>query len=555
MRLSTERLSTERLARLAVPLLALLFVARGLADLSFMPLWDGQLYVDCLVGAAQAPGVATFSCYDHPTHAYVALLLGPWALAGYPGVLVANLLLGAAAVFAVARAARALAPGHASLPALAAALLSCHPLVLANALNLSPDFAVYAFFTLLLAALLERRRAWSVLWGSALVLSKESGMLIYPVLVGSYLVAFPLGGRPVREWPKAVLRHAHLAVPLVLAAAFMGWKLFLSPNRQLWGGHGGSGLVGILLSFRLSPVFRQYLALIFVLSFSWLLAVGGGLWVLGGALSRLRGGLARGGAAAVRAQGLVPGRSAAFLALLLAGGTLALTRFETFANPRYLLLLAPVLLLVGVFGWASVLRPRPALGTAVLAGVAALLLVSNYASVDPVSARRFGTFRVGERTLFAIGRRTDPCCGAGRDQLVYNTQFAEYHRLLDAAYADAFRAGRHVLLHPGADFDTLNRVDPATGRRTLLAGGAANPRLPYGPWEDEAFRAAHPSPVYLALGNLDDAAYLRELEAHFVVGAPRRYLARFGHAADVYPLAWKAPGGGGARRVAGSPAP
>src|SRR5262249_29824387 len=104
-----------------------------------------------------------------------------------------------------------------------------------------------------------------------------------------------------------------------------------------------------------------------------------------------------------------------FLFLVLVFAAYALTRYETFANPRYFLAIAPLLILNSLVAlrvlsaWASVRQ-------AVLAGTFVLLLASNFRTLDPVSRAVWGTFSFGRHAMLRLTSWTGECCGYGRDQ-------------------------------------------------------------------------------------------------------------------------------------------
>jgi hypothetical protein len=166
----------------------------------------------------------------------------------------------------------------------------------------------------------------------------------------------------------------------------------------------------------------------------------------------------------------VPGADAhvlLFLTWLSIGTVYLLTRYETFANARYVLPAYPLMLVLALAAMVRLDVPRIWRLTG-LASLVALLGVSMVRTADPLSRAVWGTFPVGGHDLLRVISLTGECCGNGRDQLTYNLQFTAFDALERAALAQLqpVARGRAVGTSYHADWYTVGPLDAAS-RRSL----------------------------------------------------------------------------------------
>lgn len=526
----------QRTRRIALACIGGLFVARGLWYWDLLPMWDGRLYADCLIDALRRRSVGELNCFDHPTVGFMGLLAIPalFAPTQYGVVLVTNLLLGALAIGAFHRALERLFPGEdRSVERLLLTLaLSCAPTLLGNAINLNPDYGVWAFFLLLLPAVLERRRFLVAVVGSLLVLSKETGVLLYATTIGVYVLVF-IARRPgdvpgkLRElvtlWP--------WALPVGSTALFLVWKLWAGSGR-LWKGTRVSGLAGTLLSFRFDdPVFESYAIGILALGFTWVFTVFIVIWYSKRGLDFLF--------RQPRGEYPVSAGTEAFVGLLFAASFYLLTRYRTYFNVRYFLPLVPLVLFAAYVGMSCGLRSG-ALRKGVLGLMCGLFLLSNYATVDPLTRKLLGTFRFGEHELLHMTARTGECCGYARDQIVYNLEFAQLHYLQDQIYADLkLRPETPLVMDRHADWYFVGRIDPQTHQRTLDREGSFTPKVLS--IRDLSSESGPERLHFITLPNYDSELDLKLLSFHYDLQSARTY-ERHGYSVEVLTLVRRSAG-------------
>ena len=439
---------------------------------AFVPIWDGNVYVQCVVDAARTGfDVHSLRCGGHQSQLYMGLLaLTQVAFPGRIAAIVAmNLALAIGALAAFAVVLRRLIPGEDGWieRALIVVALSVHPLIAATLLQVNSDFGVYVFFAMVLAALAWRRYTLCALAGMMLCFSKETGALVYAVALGLHvLFAAAEGTGALRTRITAPLRAAApAAVPLVLFAAFIAWWAATQPSYAIWNqGIQERPLTGIRWLDFYDVIFRSYAAIIFVLGFAWI------------ATAAIAGDLVVAATRALRHVGhrALPGldtKFAAYLATLTAALAYLLTAYRTWSFPRYFVVLAPLLIITA---YVSLVRLGAAarLRRVAVAGFAAVLLSANHASWDPLSRALFGTLSLGESSVYDVSGIAHDFRVIDADHLCYNLQFTGFHWALNAMYAALKPASATTIVFPRfnrwglwapLDGRTFERVIPRPG--------------------------------------------------------------------------------------------
>jgi len=502
-------------------------------------MWDGYEYASAINRAAvDGLQLADLRLAGHASHAYAALAIAAQALA--PGrtwpILVLNALLWLVSVAGLWRLSAIVFPQPELRMerSLVTAAFAAQPALLAAVVQPGLDLAVVPWF--LWTAVFLRRGRWTsaALTGMALTFTKETGGLLYTVLVAATIIGRPrvaLGSPGAR--PQAGRRVAILALPCLTFAAYLLYRANVTSNGEALVWNAGTAMIGQslvrqLLVPRLDRYVATSLALMFVLNFAWIPTLGA----------------VAGFAAAVRAVGAAPApwRSIAqafasetgFTALALAGATFALTRFATFGNSRYLVTLMALVLFPFL---AALIRLRISarFRGLVLGTFCGALVVSNVRTVDPVSRWLYGTFPVGSNEMLHMTRITHECCGLGRDQLVYSLEFTSLDALTQRALATLPELELATIVVPDStNWFTIGPLDPRTLRRTLRRTGAITPRV----MEPRDVLAATTPPArlyYLALPYAGAARGLSELRTLYDPGTEQRY-ERAGYTLPVYAL-------------------
>lgn len=508
-----------------------LSILRGLPYLDFVPMWDAMIYGSCIARAAIG-GLEFHSliCAGHPTVGYVGLLVLPnyWFGVHYGWVILVNLVLGAAALWAFYGLLRRQFPGRRDAPEILwmTTLLSFQPLVLAGALSVNPDYGVYCFFLLFLNALQRRQTFWPVLWGLFLVFSKEVGVLLFGLATALQFVADLMRREyGFRRW---LLRASVFALPPALLGLFLLYKSSDGTEGLWYGVKPQQILFDSLLHFDAAdPSFQNYITQIAILQFSWI-----AIAVI--PLGWIRRGIALLGRV-LKHPSSIP-RSGLFASLLLLGSTYLLTRFKTICNMRYFLALIPLILWVFYQSLRALLTWTKA-RMAVLAGMTVLFLVSNYRTIDPVSKEMFGTFDFGAHSMLGLASYAHECCCRARDQLVYNVEHTNLHYLQEEVFQDLkpqLQAQEPLVVYPQSDWRNLGPVYASTMKRALGYALAASLNVvDENRVEAVASRVTHG--YFLALPNCEDRAFKDRLRAFFTVTKMKTY-ERSGYAIELYEL-------------------
>lgn len=517
----------------------LLFLLLTVPRLGAVPVWDARVYYDqCLLPSLyRSFNPINFNCFGHPSMLYMLVFApGQW-LSGGSAILLnlTNVALGCLAIAAFWIITGAFWPRRESRGdrLLGTAILVVWPAALANSLNMTPDYGVFVFFLLFLAALLKERIALAALFATFLAFSKETGVALYGLTTVLYLLVFV--GRevflPRRLWP-VIRKYSVLFAPALLYLVVAGLRLRQS-QPLMWSDTkmSFSYIARRFLVFNPGEIYAgRYAPTIWILSFSWILTLG--LLAAGLALA-----LSRRCRARLRSEAFFH-RPLLFVILAFLATTYTLTRYETFSHARYLLGIVPLFVLLFLVALRVVVpraRPRYAfLGLTFL-----VLLASDFRTIDPVSRRLWGTFSFGRHELLKLTSWNNECCGYSMDQLVYNLEYLKFDEIQNAIFADIRPTWRTTFV--GNERAELMRPGAVTpeGRRTLRVSDTVKVR--YLSVNDFERRKAPPDTVYfVAFPNIDNGPDLQRLRRSYSVVSKKSY-ERSGYAVPVYTMQRRTP--------------
>ena len=385
------------------------------------------------------------------------------------------------------------------------------PIVLASEQSFNPDTGVMVFSLLYLAFLLEGRYRSGLVAGLFLVSSKESGVILYLFATGIFVVQWWLNPSTPRPRAIQMLKRTFAFLP------FLSWgAVFLfawSKGRAvIWRSPiaaENQNLIGRALIPDPHDLSRlSYGAGIWIVNFHWVWTI----VILAAILVFFR---VRSWTRTAERAG-VESMPAAVVVAFSFCSAVALTRFSTFANLRYLLPVYPLVLAVFVISVRIVFLSRGA-RLAVLAGFLALSLISVFRTVDPLSRAVYGTFDFGSHSMLKMTSLTGECCGYGRDQLVYNLEFTHLATIQDRIYASIRPTMKTAIVKDGLEewfIDGL--LDATTFRRTLRMENVVRPR--YMTSADVLISRNPPSELYyVAFPNVDNAAGFERLRRRYQV--------------------------------------
>lgn len=478
-----------------------------------LPVYDSRWNYEALLAAKQAPfDLLNYTVDGHLSQGYM-LLMGAGFGAYGTNYFLFNLWVTAWSLITISifqRLAKRLANSNQSPleTALLAALFAFHPTVFANALGANFDLGVLAFSLATLLALLRNERWLATALALLLAFTKETSFAILPILFAFIAIRQPAGMR--RAWVRTNLPV--LILPAIAILWFLVYKTVVRAEPPFWLYYNNaSPAAGQSSSTSVSASIVNFLGLIFVLNFNWILtAILGSSW----AALLMKSRIAKHGAALA---------SAGQLMLLLLASTAALLLVRPYSNPRYVMLLVPLILL-GSAAALETLVPHSTVRSILYAALLALFAWQNVRTIDPASRAFFGTIPFGSHQLLNMTARTGECCGYGLDQLAYNTEFTRIPRLLQLAINDLkFETTTTISMPQRGQRMLFSAIDSETGQMTL---NPANSFTPAYREIDQILSAEDPPTTlfYFALPNFDNAANLTSLAQLYGPSTPHVYI-------------------------------
>lgn len=439
-------------------------------NMDFVPMWDGRVYFDELALAIEQPfNFFNFNIVRHPTMLYMLLIALPQYIdLGNPYLLHGvNLILGILAIYSFHRIiARVFSSDEIFIErSLLTLIFSTYPLFTATSLNLNPDYGVLAFLLLFISVLLERKKIHTLIVGFFLVFSKETGVLLYTATAFLYFYFFVgQSKRSLCEKLRFFIKWGTImGLPLYTYIIYLIFNFHSNTESVLWqdSGNDFNALINTFTSFSLfNRTFLGYLSGIFIVNFNWIFSLFL-LALIASNFFRIVFGLNK--SLPLQTEPLL----FIFLNYLFVIALYLLTRYLTFVNLRYLLPLFPFLIIVFYYSLLYFVR-RSFVRSLVLIITFILLLVSNFKTIDPISKMLYGTFKFGNHSLLNMTKFTGECCGYGRDQIVYNLEYVNLHRVQNEIYRYFKPDSSTVLVsNPSSDWHLIGLLDNDTFERTI----------------------------------------------------------------------------------------
>jgi hypothetical protein len=369
-----------------------------------------------------------------------------------------NLLIGSLAIISFGKVAALAFEGMANRVeiALITIAFAIHPVFVAYAVNMSPDYGVLAYFLATLWCLYAGRLGWAALTGVLLLFSKEIGVPSYMLLVMLYLS----GAIRSYRWKDIAL----LAIPFAVFGLYCAYQIFNGRRIFPWMGHflPHESVWDIYLPNPLKGDFKMACLGPFILEFQWIFTavILAGL-IYGLVAHRPKGDQVFNWRAWLQSTSL-PLRGFLFL---LAGCLYIDSRTVIFTNQRYFLVLYALVLLL-FFAALLQLGIKSRFRTILLGASAVLLLACNFRTLDPLSREIAGTFPFGRHHLLSIATIRPDFGDLNRDEMVYNLEHTYLSYLMDKAFEEIRPTDQTVLVMPGDRWWVMSRLDAKTFHRT-----------------------------------------------------------------------------------------
>jgi len=466
-------------------LLLIVFAGIPLLYFSYIPTWDGWQFSRCYMKAVTKE---TLDCYRHSAflHTFLFSLTQRIDLGNFRLIYALNLLLGIAGLISFRSLLGYLLGGRLS-PVNLTLLTFCfglNPVFLVHVIQPSLDFTLPVYLVMLLLCLYKRRFLYAAAVGILLIFTKESGFMLYGVSIFLFIPLMILND-PVLLKDKIgfVRKISPLIIPIPLFALYM----LLVPHTQI--GHSWTeGVVKMLRFYLLDKVMLAQLISLLVINFNWIISA----FVLINALiigAEYLKSLRYKGKIGISFNKKYEG---AYFYILFIAIVYFLTRIPFVNNPRYMLPALPVLIILLGGSLVNVLRKQPLI-TVALTILLILLTVSSFRTVDPVSKKIMGTFKFGSHEMLQMARFEELKHGYGRDHLVYNFEFTQFHYVTEKIYRRVGWARNFVIPRELTWLPDFGAFDPDSGHRSIYGGRVSSLSFSYA---DEISENNAPQEIY-----------------------------------------------------------
>lgn len=437
-------------------LLLIIFIGIPISYYSYVPIWDGWEFSWCYINAAQT---GILWCYDHSAlvHTFLFSLLQRIDLGNFKLVYSTNILLGILALISFRSLLQHLFGDRLSSTnlTLVTFCFGLNPVFLVHVIQPSLDFTLPIYQVMLLLFLFKKKPAYAAAVGILMVFTKESGFMLYGVSVFLYIplriITDPL---LVTDKRKFIRMICVLMIPILLFILYM-----IKVPRTQTGTSWFDGMKKMFRFYLLSKLIMAQLLSLFVINFSWVITS----LVISNIVIR-----------SIKLFGFLKHRyntASAFknsyeqlyFYLLTIMVIYFLTRIPFVNNPRYMLPALPLLIVLFAESVSNVLR-KQSLIKIVSTVMLALLCLSSFRTIDPISKRIMGTFKFGKHEMLQMAHFDAPRYGYGRDQLVYNFQFTQFHYITEKIF-NTVGWDKAYVTAPSVWIPDLSSFDISTGHR------------------------------------------------------------------------------------------
>jgi hypothetical protein len=444
-------------------LLLIVFIGIPLLYFSYIPIWDGWQFSRCYMRSA-LEGSADCERHSAFLHTLIFSLPQRIDLGNFKLIYVMNLLFGIAGLISLRSLLAHLFSARLS-PANLTLLTFCfglNPVFLVHVIQPSLDFTLPILLVMVLLCLFTDRFILAAAAGTLLVFTKESGFMLYGVSVFLYLLLMIFSDRSLIRNPVGLVRKT---IVLIIPVFLFGMYMSHVPSTQI-GSTWAQGVMKMFRFYLVSKVMLAQLIALFVVNFSWIISAIIVINVPVIAVQYLRYSTRKAAVKPVfnkRYEGI-------YFCVLFAAIVYFLTRIPFVNNPRYMLPALPVMIILFGGSLINALR-KQTLITIALTVILILLTASSLRTIDPVSKKAMGTFKFGSHEILQMASYDWPGHGYGRDHLVYNFEFTQFHYLTEKLINKVGWA-REFITAPGFTWlPDFGAFDVKTGHRAIVGKG------------------------------------------------------------------------------------
>ena len=421
-----------------------------------------------------------------------------------------------------------------------------HPSVLSAMTLFTIDTGVLIFFIFYWLMLLKGKRWAAGIFAFLLLFSKETSMLLVPLPFMFCLLWQPSSAKrtllkefgkyfytktketaevlvPIPVLLRSLIKLSSeriqwlkrnfliVLIPYFFLGLFMLYKVFIRHQPAIWNKLSKDAVT--LDYFGSDGRFVTYLGMIFLLNFNYILTV---LWlVLLVVMIVKRNSI----------NDLFQKKLTLLFTLLFISGLVVLTLVVSWAQPRYVMLLIPFMLLA-IAQLSSVLISSKYVRIA--GGILLLILfaVEDVRTVDPISKAFFGTFDFGEHKLLNLISRTHEENTAPGNytttQLTYNLEYLKISPLLNSIYSDIRPTAQTTFVYePWTEWLLMNHLD-SNYKMAYRGSDLVMPRIVT---VDDIVRSQNLNPdvYYIELPNIDNRDLIERLNRFYPFKVSKTY--------------------------------
>jgi hypothetical protein len=511
-----EKTQTTPIVRLELLAPFFLLLAITLPFLTFQPFWDGSVDISIIRRAlhTQPFSLLNFRVSGHPSIIYLLLLGIPQIFTNsIPLVYLSNMALAMAAISAFYGILRLLTDGKYSRMemVLATAIFACSPVYVAHIFHVTLDFGVVSFFVIFLYFLLREKFLWASIFALAMCFTKETGTAAYVGTSGIYLLACLLREKgPFRRRMRYLGNKWILFTPLLILLSYYAYLYLTTGGNLYWDpkNHSLSTIVRMAMDFHLlsDRSMHAYLANVFVINFQWIASIFLALLVYS------LPGFLRSKHFRARKDYLIM-TLATFLLLLY-----IVTRYRPWNNARYVLLTLPPLLLLSSTS-LLILIERKFTRILILSVTLALVVLSNFRTIDPISRKVYGTFDFGDHPMLDV---ISFYGWTRKDAITYNLEFMNLETLANEAAEDlGWRSSSLVFVGDRGEFWWPFAVQSPKGQIERFSIRLVADQAKMTP--EELQKSGKSAFYFLAFPNLHNEENLAYLRNHYPLVTSKEY--------------------------------
>ena len=408
------------------------FLIIRLQYLDFAPIWDGAIYFNQLLNSIEYNqlngfNIENFNVCNHISMFYF-LYLSLGQILDFGNHILLNFqitLLSIVSLYYLYQIFNYFFKGHILQNILFIIMFSINPMFIATSININLDYPVLLFFICFFYGLIYQNKTVLLISSFFMMFTNFSGIYFLVVSIFFFGIIFFFAKDKLKSRIKNTILV--LIIPLLSLSFFYIQKHFAKGNliSDRWIDTNRNDLISLFFEFSLV---KARFVQIFILNFHWIIS----LVIISFMIYYLFFMKVENQKRTVLTEKNV------YLFLMIFQFIFLLMiyfKYFTFTNPRYVL---HSIFFTSFFFFYSIVRflkNHRIIQITIFSFIILLFSIQNFFSLDPISKLIYETFQFGNKSLYKMVSITNEGMGiGGRDQLVYNTQYAIINKLINKLY-------------------------------------------------------------------------------------------------------------------------